>query len=361
MAETNPARLLAGRVLDGNGVRWRVKELLPPGSGATGGCFSVRYLVERLDPNGTPTGDEAFMKALDYSRAGSIGLSFIDGLKFFIDAFVWERDLVEQCSAKRMSNVVLGLDAGEIPVAGGQIPVVNYLIFERADGDVRKHLDRQDPFELAWKMRVLHNVANGLRQLHQVGVLHQDVKPSNVLTFEKGRTAKIADLGSASQEGRVAGHDQFAFPGDPGYAPPELLYNEISDDFAVRRRAADLYHLGSMVLFLFTKIGTTSAIRSRLHPSFRPESWAGTYRTVLPHVRQAFDQVALDLRTELPEKIAVEVITVFRELCDPDPRLRGHARNPGGSVSRYNLERYVSRFDRLACLLKIQLSSARTS
>lgn len=360
MMVMNPALKLTGVVLEGKQGRWRVKELLPPGTGATGGCFSVRYVVERLDEDGSPAGEEAFMKALDYSQAGEIGLPFIDGLKFFIDAFVWERDLVEQCSLKRMSNVVLGLDAGEIPVAGGPIPVVNYLIFERADGDVRKRLAVSDPFELAWKMRVLHNVANGLRQLHQVGVHHQDVKPSNILTFDEGKTAKVADLGRASQEGRVAGHDEFPVAGDPGYAPPELLYGEISDDLTVRRRAADLYHLGSMVLFLFTKIGTTAAIYSRLAPAFQPGTWTGPYRDVLPHVRDAFDQVALDLSSEVPTRIADDVVRVFRELCDPDPYLRGHVNRPEGTVSRYDLQRYVSRFDHLAQLLKIELTSART-
>src|SRR4051795_11093993 len=106
MPETNPAKTLTGRILDGG---WRVKELLPPATGATGGTFSICYLVERLDEGGVPTGEEAFLKALDYSRAGSIGLPFLEGLKYFIDAFVWESDLVNQCALRRMSNVVLGL------------------------------------------------------------------------------------------------------------------------------------------------------------------------------------------------------------------------------------------------------------
>jgi serine/threonine protein kinase len=354
MPETNPAMLLTGMVLDGG---WRVKQLLPRGAGTTGGNFSICYLVERLNEEGLPTGEVAFLKALDYSRAGQIGLPFLKGMQFFVNAFAWESDLVQQCAARRMSNVVLGLDAGEIPVPGGQIPVVNYLIFERAEEDVRKRLDRGDSFELAWKMRVLHDVANGLRQLHGVGVLHQDVKPSNVLLFNGGGTSKVGDLGSASQQGRVAQHDGFDFPGDPGYAPPELLYGEISSDFTVRRRAADLYLLGSMILFMFTKIGTTSAISQRLHPNLLHSVWADDYRAVLPHIRAAFDQVAEDLRSALPSAIADDVVRVFKELCDPDPVLRGHISSAEGSISRYSLDRYVTHFDRLAKRAQIELRS----
>lgn len=255
-----------------------------------------------------------------------------------------------------MSNVVTGLDAGEVHVEGfGPFSAVNYIIFERAEEDVRKRLDRSESFDLAWKMRVLHNVANGLRQLHQAGVLHQDLKPSNVLLFDGGDTSKVGDLGRASQDGRVAGHDQFTVPGDPGYAPPELLYGEVSENVTVRRRACDLYHLGSMVLFLFTKVGTTSAVVVHLERDFRPGTWSDSYGEVLPYVREAFDQVALGLHGALPASIADDVVTVFRELCDPDPVLRGHASSRPGTLNRYALDRYVTHFDRIARRATIEL------
>ena len=318
--------------------------------------FSVPYCVERLDDSGSPTGEEAFLKALDYSRASEMDMPQVDAVKVFVDAFIWERDLVLQCAARRMSNVIVGLAAGEVTIAGhGPFSAVNYIIFERAEEDVRKRLDRVDPFELAWRMRVLHNVANGLRQLHQVGVMHQDLKPSNVLMFDKGSVSKVGDLGRASQRDREADHDGCKIPGDPLYAPPELHYGDVSENIAVRRQASDLYHLGSLVLFMFTKVGTTAALVSRLDEQFRPGVWSESYRQVLPHVREAFDQVAVDLAKALPPALADDVVNVFRQLCDPDPLLRGNTMARAGTSVRYSLERYVTHFDRLARRAEVEL------
>jgi hypothetical protein len=75
--------------------------------------------------------------------------------------------------------------------------------------------------DLAWFARCL---ALGLASVHAAGVLHRDVKPSNVLM--EGRTPILIDFGLA----RVADDPKLTHTGwligTPGYLAPEILYGE---------------------------------------------------------------------------------------------------------------------------------------
>ena len=67
-------------------------------------------------------------------------------------------------------------------------------------------------------------LAEGLASVHEVGVLHRDVKPSNVLM--EGRTPILIDFGLA----RVADDPKLTHTGwllgTPGYLAPEILYGD---------------------------------------------------------------------------------------------------------------------------------------
>jgi len=86
------------------------------------------------------------------------------------------------------------------------------------------HVVEEGPIEgrdLLWFAGCL---AEGLASVHAVGVLHRDVKPSNVLM--EGRTPILIDFGLA----RVADDPKLTHTGwllgTPGYLAPEILYGE---------------------------------------------------------------------------------------------------------------------------------------
>jgi eukaryotic-like serine/threonine-protein kinase len=114
-----PAHQFLGLTLDGG---WRVVERLQPPTGATGGCFSVGYFVEK------PDGTRGFLKALDFSHA----LQSPDppaALKPLLDGFEYERNLLNLCRTKRMSRVATAITDGVVDVpGGGLLSRVSYLV-----------------------------------------------------------------------------------------------------------------------------------------------------------------------------------------------------------------------------------------
>jgi serine/threonine protein kinase len=342
------AAALVGIDLEGG---WRVLNRIPKGPGDTGGHFSESYEVEHEG------GAQGFLKAFDYSVALSQPNTAAT-LQALTAAYLFEVGILEECAQARMSRVVLALAHGEVDVPGfGVLSRVNYLIFEKAERDVRRHLDLFTTLEIAWALRSLHHVATGMFQLHGRGISHQDVKPSNVLVFSD-ETSKIGDLGRANKPGQVSPFDALVIAGDRTYAPPELLYGARVPDDALRRRACDMYHLGSMALFLFAGVGTTGALAARLDPSHLWLTWGDSYEAVLPYVVDAFDRVATSFEQGLPDRLKQRLGQAYRDLCYPDPDLRGDSRNRRGTLQQYSLERYVSRFDLMARDAEIRLSTS---
>ena len=69
----------------------------------------------------------------------------------------------------------------------------------------------------------LSEISTAIHFIHEMGYIHRDVKPENVLVDVSGHI-KLADFGSAAsltEDGRIVG--QFPFPvGTPEYVAPEV-------------------------------------------------------------------------------------------------------------------------------------------
>jgi eukaryotic-like serine/threonine-protein kinase len=339
-----PAQHLIGLTL-ANG--WKVVGKYTRTDGLSAGRYSVGYFVER-------DGQKGFLKAIDYSRALKEA-NLPQALLELTQAFQFERSVLSQCSSRHMDSVITPLEDGEVRVDSSILGRVNYLIFDRADGDIRNTLSGIEKYEVIQRLRILHQVSVGLCQLHGAGIAHQDVKPSNVLSFDQ--ICKIADLGSASIRGNPGPADGRHCAGDKTYAPPELLYGQIDPEFNTRRFGCDCYLLGGLVFFLFTGVGVTSSIISRLDPGHRPhiklsqtEWWGGTYQEVLPYVKNAFAMALGEFSKEVTiPRLRSELTLMLKQLCEPDPALRGHPLNRQQRHGNpYSLERYRTTFDLLA-------------
>ena len=347
-----PASNLVGTELPGG---WKIVEQLPrPGNfGAeelTGSWFSLGYIA-------TDGKRKAFVKVIDVQRAlqASPGVPLIERLRKLTESHTFECAILEICGKARLDRVVRVLSKGELPPPEGAALAVEipYIMFELADGDVRKIVSRANKVEDAWRFGVLHDVAVGIQQLHGQAIAHQDLKPSNVLIFDDDRMgAKIGDLGRASRRGMDAAHDGMTIAGASNYAPPEQVYGVVPERWEDRREGCDLYHLGSLATFLFA--GVTPAIYfARVLPDeVKPVLWGGKglsdYQSAMPLLSSAFAQFIDSIRKDLPTWAEPEMTQIIMNACNPDFTYRGDpaARRQVGKA--IGIASFVSRFDRLA-------------
>jgi serine/threonine protein kinase len=333
---------------------WTVTRPVGRSSTATGGYFSTGYIVENKD------GRQGFLKAMDYSRAFAPGVDTAKMLNWMTSAHLFERQVCEKCSGHRLKRVVHAIESFTIQaVPNDNFSKVECLIFELADSDIRAHLDAQLAFDIAFVFRTLHNVAAGLEQLHRVDIAHQDLKPSNVLVFTKQTAAKISDLGRAWSRDHQAPHDNLSVAGDPGYAPPELLFEDVAAEVSKRRFGCDAYHLGSLIVFMFTRVHMTSLIVKHLDAGHRPGFWQGSYADVLPYVQAAFAEAVREFGEQVPEVYRGEVTEMVTQLCEPDPGKRGHPSSGRNHSGQFTLERFISALDLLTRKAEVRLLSGK--
>ena len=157
---------------------WCVVKHIHRAPHSTGGMFSHSYLARREQ-------QEAFVKAFDFSQAFEPGVDTLHIMADLIASYDHECSALEHCKVRRLRNVALAIDYGQITVPGmsemeGR---VYYIIFENAVGDLRIQIDESKALDAYWCMRAFQHACLGLWQLHRQMIAHQDLKPSNVLYY----------------------------------------------------------------------------------------------------------------------------------------------------------------------------------
>lgn len=145
-----------------------------------------------------------------------------------------ERFLLEEWVARRADSAHL-LQAR----APGRERTALYTVMEFVDGCTLRQWMRDHPRPgLAAVRTIVDQLARGLRALHRLEMVHQDLRPENVMIDATG-TVKIIDFGATRVAGLVelAGEDTAALLGTEQYSAPEALLGAPSGP------GADLYSL----------------------------------------------------------------------------------------------------------------------
>jgi hypothetical protein len=100
--------------------------------------------------------------------------------------------------------------------------------------------------ELRLALRVICDVLSGLDYAHEQGILHCDIKPSNIIIDESGR-ARILDFGIARDLGASSGDSDVLSAGTPDYMSPE----QILPPYEVDHRT-DVYSSGVTLFQMLT-------------------------------------------------------------------------------------------------------------
>ncbi|MEZ4319791.1 MAG: serine/threonine-protein kinase [Myxococcota bacterium] len=164
-----------------------------------------------------------------------------------------------------------------------------WIALERVRGTMMDEWSRDQTPEAI--VRIAFELLEALEHLHEHGVVHGDLKPSNVIVDTEGH-ARLLDLGIAT----LPGEDVAGFKGTLGYAAPELLRGQVPTT------ATDIYGLGALLYTCLT--GRT--------PFIAPDPAALTYlplvslppppATFRPDVPASLNQLLLALLARDPTR-----------------------------------------------------------
>jgi eukaryotic-like serine/threonine-protein kinase len=114
-----------------------------------------------------------------------------------------------------------------------------YLVMEYVPGEsLAELISRAGPLPVEQARSVIRQVADALRAAHELGIVHRDVKPANILIDGQG-TAKLADFGVAKVQTDPLLTDTGLVVGTVAFMAPEVARGERATP------ASDIWSLGA--------------------------------------------------------------------------------------------------------------------
>lgn len=172
-----------------------------------------------------------------------------------------------------------------------------YIVMEYVDGQtLAAHLQERQTVPTARALQIAEAAAQALGEaLHQIGLIHRDVKPANILLTQSGQV-KLADLGLAKVSARPGAAFQTAAGsalGTPNYMPPE----QFNDASRVDHRA-DIYSLGATLYQMLAG-----------RPPFRAD-------TILGLMKQIAEEEAPPLPAHVPAQVRALVARMMNKRAE---------------------------------------------
>ncbi|MFZ2491927.1 MAG: serine/threonine-protein kinase, partial [Thermoanaerobaculia bacterium] len=257
---------------------------------AAGHVIASRYEIVR------PLGSGGFAhvyEALDLTLRKHIAIKLLRDDRISPGALRRFRREVALAQQVTSPHVVRVFDIGE---ADGQ----TFLTMELVEGETLRDRLARGPLAITEALNIAESVLHALEELHALGIVHRDVKPSNVLLDRHGHV-KLADLGLArdlaSTETRATQNEGLL--GTWEYISPEQALGKDGDE------RSDLYSFAVMLFECLT--------------GSLPFGERGSLGSILAHVKETPRSVR-KLRPEVPRWLAAIVGRLLEK--SPARRLR---------------------------------------
>ena len=147
----------------------------------------------------------------------------------------------EARAAGRLShqNIVTIYDVGK----SGDVA---YIAMEFLQGrELRDVLNEKPMLPIGQVLEIVIQVAQGLAYAHEHGIVHRDVKPSNIMVLGDGHV-KITDFGIARMSSASVRTQTGMVLGSPKYMSPEQVMGKLTD------QRSDIFSLGIMLYEMLT-------------------------------------------------------------------------------------------------------------
>ncbi len=156
---------------------------------------------------------------------------------------------------------------------------VPYLVMQYSAGmNLQKRLEAEGPLKLNEVLRIGMQTALGLAAAHAQGLVHRDVKPSNVLLDGSVERAMLTDFGLARAADDASVTRTGLIAGTPQYMSPEQVRGDWVD---IR---SDLFSLGATLYAMCTG-----------HSPFRGDSSYAVLHRIINHTPRSICEVNADL------------------------------------------------------------------
>jgi len=248
---------------------------------STGKTISNKYkIIEEIGRGGMGV----VFKAEDTRLDRTVALKFLSS-ELTQDDEAKQRFVQEAKAAAALNHPNISI-IHEIDEHQGQ----TFISMEYIQGHSLKQKLEEGPLKIDEAKDMALQVAEGLKEAHDKGIVHRDIKPANIMLTEKGQV-KITDFGLAKLSGGADLTKASTILGTVAYMSPEQAKGEEVD------HRTDIWSLGAMFYEMFTgerpfqKDHEQALIFSILNDT--PTS-ASTFRSEIPNNYERIIEKALE-------------------------------------------------------------------
>lgn len=159
--------------------------------------------------------------------------------------FRQEIEALYDCKAKKVNNIIdIDCDGNLICKTYGckdKIVSFPFYVMEYAESDLKSFFENnEETYDIATRIELCLQIAQGIKELHELGYYHRDIKPDNI--FMVDHTWKIGDLGLIQMRNKPTYDKLGELVGPKGWLSPEAMNKYLSESVNEQKFDCNIDH-----------------------------------------------------------------------------------------------------------------------